>query len=307
MDVVSLCEELGLFLLIRKTHAPDFPTLIARHVAATESLIFQLPLLLIPSLARSIMNQSLTVRCFLELPVAVGVYSTSSPFDSPVSKPNDNKADNGRRCQDHTDGVFSNRRLALLDLPTEIHLSVLDLLDRIDSTCLGLTNRYFYAIHRRRHGTVPLSARRDGPNDLEWAWRLARRRLPASPKSGGQAGKNEETPDNPHENQCRKCGTAMCELSRHLRAWMPRGLEYCAVSGKYGASASPGASSYCYKRSPRHPRRCGRHHPKKAGTDSGTRTPAETGIEGTSMDFACDDEKHSIVVDVQELLTMSRL
>ena len=69
--------------------------------------------------------------------------------------------------------------MALADLPGEIHYSIFDFLDPIDSTCLGLTSRHFYAIHRRMRGIVPLSARRDGPNELEWAWH----NLHISPKS----------------------------------------------------------------------------------------------------------------------------
>jgi hypothetical protein len=60
-----------------------------------------------------------------------------------------------------------------MDLPPELHFAFFDFLDPIDSTCLGLTNKHFYAIHRRLHGTVSLTVRRDGPNDLEWAWHLA--------------------------------------------------------------------------------------------------------------------------------------
>lgn len=71
----------------------------------------------------------------------------------------------------------SSARMTLMDLPAEIHYTIFDFLDPIDSTCLGLTNSHFYAIHRRMRGTVPLSATRDGPNELEWAWRLANLRI----------------------------------------------------------------------------------------------------------------------------------
>lgn len=55
----------------------------------------------------------------------------------------------------------------LLDLPSEIHYAILDFLDPIDSTCLGLTNRSFYDMHRRLHGAVPFSVHYLAPNDIE--------------------------------------------------------------------------------------------------------------------------------------------
>lgn len=64
-------------------------------------------------------------------------------------------------------------KLQIVHLPPEIHFAIFDFLDPIDSTCLGLTNKHLYAIHKRMHGTIPLSARREGPNDMEWAWRGA--------------------------------------------------------------------------------------------------------------------------------------
>ncbi|KAF6822902.1 F-box domain-containing protein [Colletotrichum plurivorum] len=190
-----------------------------------------------------------------------------------------------------------------------MHLSVLDLLDRIDSTCLGLTNHYFYAIHHRRHGTVPLSARRDGPNDLEWAWRFATRPLCESSlqpdaKSGEKpASGNEETLENAEGPRCFLCGVTRCELARHVRDWMPDGLEYCAVSDRYGPLASSGVSNYCHKRSPRHPQRCGRHHPKRSDTALAEDTPIQP--RRVTTDIVVDNEKHSVVVDVQELLFVS--
>ncbi len=74
-------------------------------------------------------------------------------------------------------------RMTLLDLPSELHFAIFDFLDPIDSTCLGLTNKHFYDIHRRMHGTISLSARRDGPNELEWAWHLAGAVIQARPPS----------------------------------------------------------------------------------------------------------------------------
>lgn len=41
-------------------------------------------------------------------------------------------------------------------LPTELHLCILDYLDPVSSTCLGVTCKKFYGIHRERYGTVSL-------------------------------------------------------------------------------------------------------------------------------------------------------
>jgi hypothetical protein len=62
-----------------------------------------------------------------------------------------------RRSYSVTDQYPIPRRhkLVLMDLPGELHFFIMDFLDPIDSTCLGLANRHFYAIHRRLHGTVP--------------------------------------------------------------------------------------------------------------------------------------------------------
>lgn len=158
--------------------------------------------------------------------------------------------------------------LKLADLPAELHYAIFDFLDPIDSTCLGLTNKHFYAVHRRMHGTVPLSARRTGPNDMEWVWHKAGRMSPpptpptppASPPNTtalamlrvrGQA-------------LCRKCGVSRCELHTHIQAWMGPGYEYCTVRDKFGPPAPDGARESCFRSSPKHPRRCGRHRVAKA-------------------------------------------
>jgi hypothetical protein len=46
-------------------------------------------------------------------------------------------------------------------LPPQIHLKIFDILDAVRSTCLGLTCKKFYSIHRGVWGTVPLNA---------WKW-----------------------------------------------------------------------------------------------------------------------------------------
>ncbi|KAK8116184.1 hypothetical protein PG984_012686 [Apiospora sp. TS-2023a] len=185
-------------------------------------------------------------------------------------------------------------KLQLMHLPAEIHFAIFDWLDPIDSTCLGLASRHFYAIHRRMHGTVPLSARRQGPNDMEWAWRLAGPLLDIE-KNKAQGitttkAQDEAQADAVHamamkfqqqqhdreasngstssslaallprgQVYCRKCGISRCELHKHIKEWVPTGMEYCEVSQKFGRKAPENARKTCYRSSPRHPHRCGRH------------------------------------------------
>jgi hypothetical protein len=149
-----------------------------------------------------------------------------------------------------------------MDLPGELHYAIFDFLDPIDSTCLGLTNKHFYAIHRRMHGTVPLSARREGPNELEWAWHLhiaakgtAVDRKPAvfeTADGSGQAKTREEKEKEKHALQ-----------KLRIQDWMGEGMEYCSVKQKYGPVALDGSKPYCYRNSPKDPSRCGRHKVKK--------------------------------------------
>lgn len=179
-------------------------------------------------------------------------------------------------------------RLALTDLPTELHYAIFDFLDPIDSTCLGLTNRHFYAIHRRLRGSVPLSARRDGPNELEWAWHLAGNIIRRNPNPTAGDGKNEDKDKDgalalsPLEGlgekeksalsrlrvrgqaYCRKCGVTRCQLHKHIQEWMGEGLEYCSVKERFGPVAPEGAKAYCYMSKPGDPRRCGRHSVRKS-------------------------------------------
>ncbi|OLN85568.1 hypothetical protein CCHL11_05866 [Colletotrichum chlorophyti] len=161
-------------------------------------------------------------------------------------------------------------RMDIFDLPAELHYAIFDHLDPIDSTCLGLTNSHFYNIHLRMHGVVPLSSRRNGPNDLEWAWRFAGPLIyhsdSASPASEALTSQ-EQVKALEHmrvkgQVYCRKCGINRCELHRHLREWMGPNREYCGVTHKYGPKAPEGASEACYIKSPKHPHRCGRHATK---------------------------------------------
>ncbi|KAI0007932.1 hypothetical protein F4779DRAFT_482854 [Xylariaceae sp. FL0662B] len=145
--------------------------------------------------------------------------------------------------------------ITLSDLPPELHFAIFDFLDPIDSTCLGLTSKHFYAIHRRIHGKVPLSARREGPNDMEWVWRNAGPWVPS-----GANKQNSLAMLSPRgQVYCRKCRTARCELHNHIKEWAGDKIEYCEVTQKFGSAASKNAKAFCYRSSPRHPHRCGRH------------------------------------------------
>lgn len=170
-------------------------------------------------------------------------------------------------------------RLTLMDLPGELHYAIFDFLDAIDSTCLGLTNRHFYAIHRRLRGTVPLTARRDGPNELEWAWHQAGNvvRITRQSESDGKEGAATSAAHGPGDKEknalsklrirgqvyCRMCGVTRCQLHKHIQEWMGEGLEYCSVKQKFGPVAPEGAKSYCYMSKPGDPQRCGRHFVRK--------------------------------------------
>lgn len=159
--------------------------------------------------------------------------------------------------------------LKFTDLPTEIHYAIFDHLDPIDSTCLGLSSKYFYSLHTHFHGTkMSLNSRRLGPNNLEWAWRLAGQ-LASSNASAGETKKalmNLAAHRIRGPIYCRKCGATRCELHRHLKEWMGDHMEYCAVREKFGAAAVPGAKKYCYRSKPNDPSRCGRHSARRTGT-----------------------------------------
>jgi hypothetical protein len=49
-------------------------------------------------------------------------------------------------------------RSHLLALPPELHLEIFKHLHPVSSTCLGLTCKEFYPIHRQLHGAVSLQA-----------------------------------------------------------------------------------------------------------------------------------------------------
>jgi len=165
--------------------------------------------------------------------------------------------------------------LELMDLPAELHFVILDNLDSIDSVCLGLANKHFYSIHRRLRGTVPLSARRHGPNELEWAFHLAGAKTRGeTPRSTGLY--HAETAWSEKEKRtlsslrvrghgyCRKCGITRCSLHKHIQSWMGDEAEYCSVKQKFGQAAPEGAKAYCYMSKPGDPSRCGRHWVRKS-------------------------------------------
>lgn len=157
----------------------------------------------------------------------------------------------------------SDQTVELRDLPTELHFAVFSFLDKLDSTCLGLTNKHFYAIHRDLNGVVPLSTQRPRqPNDLEWVWAVAQRPSKAlHPKPSSESRIEEPSArGNKPAGYCDKCGFDRCILQRHLRGWTPSHLEYCEITERLGPQA-PTASprSSCYRCSPRNKNLCGRH------------------------------------------------
>ncbi|KUJ15643.1 uncharacterized protein LY89DRAFT_90477 [Mollisia scopiformis] len=125
---------------------------------------------------------------------------------------------------------------ALPNLPTELQLEIFSYLDQIDSCCLGLASPNLYVVFRAIHGTkMPLNTRRIGPNRLESAWEVV--------------GKQE----------CQQCGIYRCELHQHIKTWMPKELEYCAMKQNFGLRAIDGAKEHCFRGKPSKPKRCGRH------------------------------------------------
>jgi hypothetical protein len=163
-------------------------------------------------------------------------------------------------------------------------------LDAIDAVCLSLVSSRINSLFNAYHsltGNLPrpiqLNTRRKGPNELEVAWWFY---YPA------------------HLNiECRHCLKRRCELWRHVRGWVLRGLgereevgvsdvvseddwEYCAVKKKFGrwdrikkdsaevegvkTAIEPSKNEWrlttCWRGCPGKPWICGRHF---------TREPAE--------------------------------
>lgn len=158
--------------------------------------------------------------------------------------------------------------LTVLDLPPELHYAVIDQLDPLDSVCFGLAHPRLWAVHRRKHPRVALSARYTGPNDREWAWRGALLPSGSSSSNGSKVSAGEDGSGNgadlarmrtKGQVYCRKCGISRCELHRHLRDWMPEGWEYCEIRESFGKAPAEGAKASCTRSSPKNPNRCGRH------------------------------------------------
>ncbi|KAM4065636.1 F-box domain-containing protein [Hirsutella rhossiliensis] len=155
-------------------------------------------------------------------------------------------------------------RMTILDLPSEMHYDLFDLLDPIDGVCLGLAHSKLYAIHRRKYGKVPLCSRYAGPNDMEWAWRGAGPLIRPSRQTDNGKGSRLDQLRVRGQVYCRKCGISRCELHRHLKSWMGDGYEYCEITKMYGKPAGQDAKNYCFMKSPKNPHRCGRHGGKKS-------------------------------------------
>lgn len=160
-----------------------------------------------------------------------------------------------------------SENLGLRDLPSELHYAIFDFLDPIDSTCLGLTSKHFYNIHRRMHGIVPLSVRRSGPNDMEWVWHLAGRMMHGGHSDAATLAATTNALAMLRvrgQALCRKCGVSRCELHKHIQDWMGPDYEYCTVREKFGPGAPEGAREFCYLSNPKDPHRCGRHRVLKS-------------------------------------------
>lgn len=185
--------------------------------------------------------------------------------------------------------------LTFTTLPSELHFAIFDFLDPIDATCLGLTNKDLYAIHRRMHGSVPLSVRRDGPNELEWAWHKAAYPTPSMaltpcPDSsmtgplgvdGGDKAGHLAALRVRGKGLCRKCGVSRCELHKHIVEWMPADYEYCSVRDKFVPRPGEEARAHCYMSNPTNSTRCGRHRLRR-NNKTAPSTPQGEGEGGTT-------------------------
>jgi len=61
-----------------------------------------------------------------------------------------------RRTYYEEEPSYASHRPYLTNLPPELQLSIFETLDPVSSTCLGLTNRKFYPMHRAHHKKVGL-------------------------------------------------------------------------------------------------------------------------------------------------------
>lgn len=155
-----------------------------------------------------------------------------------------------------------SERLGIADLPPELHMAILDFLDPIDGVCLGLTCLTLYKANRRKNPRVLLSSHYTRPNNLEWAWRGQHSSAAAVAALIHPAGLPQAVATSLRVSgqvYCRKCGTERCQLYRHIKGWMGDGYEYCQIREKYGKPAEEGARPHCYRASPKHGLRCGRH------------------------------------------------
>lgn len=166
-------------------------------------------------------------------------------------------------------------------LPVELHKAIFERLDVIDSTCLGLTNKRFYNIHRSLHGTVPLATRRDGLNYVEQAWQTSAGFgsisslmagmaaavsialvLPATmaPTTGNMVGRfNLGKVRTRVRAPCTTCSFLRCELHKHIKDWFGKEFEYCTVREKFVSLAEEEAPELCCGNSPDDDCVCIRH------------------------------------------------
>ncbi|KAK2606234.1 hypothetical protein QQS21_003405 [Conoideocrella luteorostrata] len=177
----------------------------------------------------------------------------------------------------HSTSDNRRSRLSISDLPAELIYEIFDILDPIDCTCFGLSSKRFYAVLRHLYGSVPLSCRRNGPNELEWAWqkdgRVPVSIRPQTQKKGILSAlqrlsytRSHTTLDTLCEDRpggfCRHCGINRCELHRHLSGWMGSQeykSEYCSVIEKFVSSSGKTYTKDCYPTTSCGPPQCGKH------------------------------------------------
>lgn len=185
--------------------------------------------------------------------------------------------------------------LTLTTLPSELHLRLMDYLDPLDMTCLGLTSHHFYTLYRRNL-TIPLALPTSvmylsPPSTSESATKPTRPSLgprkvtPVSLYARRLGRNNQEYAFTRYKSgeMCRFCGVERCQLWRHVEELFPKEeWEYCGVSGRFGRrdnggeGVEGGKHEGCWRSCPPSPRTCGKH--------SKPNSPAQTPVEEKSQE-----------------------
>jgi hypothetical protein len=88
--------------------------------------------------------------------------------DSPTNSPGHQILTHLVVCPATTQSRPTMSSCGFLKLSTEIHFEVFKYLDRVSSTCLGLTCKTFYPIHKKLHGIVRLDRVVFLPRSASW-------------------------------------------------------------------------------------------------------------------------------------------